>query len=119
MKNDLKSLNDYLFEELERLNDNETLNEDDNLEKEIKRSKAITQISNQIVQNAKVILDAKKHCDQFGDTIDSFYALSDEKKKIATNPFKEFGEEQSQKNNKISKEEFKDKLIFEMDKSRL
>ena len=91
MKNDLQSLNNYLFEELERLNDDESLMNEDMLEKELKRSKAITQISNQIVQNAKVVLDAKKHCDQFGDKLDNFYKLDNDKKKIATNPYEEFG----------------------------
>lgn len=90
MKNNLKSLNDYLFEELERLNDDESL-VGDNLEKELKRSKAITQVSNQIVQNAKVILDAKKHCDQFGDKLDNFYSIDSDKKRIANNPYEEFG----------------------------
>lgn len=91
MKNDLQSLNNYLFEELERLNDDESLMNEDMLEKELKRSKAITQVSNQIVQNAKVVLDAKKHCDQFGDKLDSFYTLNNDKKMITTNPYEEFG----------------------------
>lgn len=91
MKNDLQSLNNYLFEELERLNDDEYLMNEDMLEKELKRSKAITQVSNQIVQNAKVVLDAKKHCDQFGDKLDNFYKLDDNKKMISNNPYDEFG----------------------------
>lgn len=75
MKNKLSDLNNYLFEELERLNDDETLQNDDNLEKEIKRSKAITQVANTIVQNANVILKAKIHCDQFGDDLNEFLKL--------------------------------------------
>lgn len=75
MENNLESLNNYLFEELERLNDDESLKNNDNFEKEIKRSKAITQVSSQIVQNAKVVLDAKKHCDSFGYKLDDFYKL--------------------------------------------
>lgn len=77
MNNNLEALNNYLFEELERLNDDETLDEEDNLDKELKRSKAITSVAGQIVQNAKVILDAKKHCDMFGDAISEFYQLED------------------------------------------
>ena len=41
MKNNLNALNNYLFEELERLNDDETLDKEDNLQKELKRAKAI------------------------------------------------------------------------------
>ncbi len=66
MKNDLNALNNYLFEELERLNDDETLDNDENLNKELKRAKAISGISTSIVNNAKVILDAKKYADELG-----------------------------------------------------
>ncbi|MBR2677808.1 MAG: hypothetical protein IKE63_00110 [Bacilli bacterium] len=66
MKNDLNSLNNYLFEELERLNDDETLDKDENLQKELKRAKAISGISTSIVNNAKLILDAKKYADEVG-----------------------------------------------------
>lgn len=51
MKKDLNALNDYLFEQLERLNDDECL-EQEGLEKELKRAKAITGISTAIVNNA-------------------------------------------------------------------
>lgn len=67
MNNNLVELNNYLFEELERLNDDEELNNDNNLEKELKRSKAITSVATTIVNNAKVILDAKKYADEVGD----------------------------------------------------
>ena len=93
MNNNLEALNNYLFEELERLNDDETLINEDSLEKELKRSKAITQVSSQIVQNAKVILDAKKHCDTFGYEENNFYKLN--------NP---------EKNNKNTYEEFRKQL---------
>ena len=39
MDNNLNSLNNYLFEQLERLNDDEELEKDGALEKEIKRVK--------------------------------------------------------------------------------
>ena len=82
MKNNLESLNNYLFEELERLNDDEVLDKEDNLEKELKRSKAITGVACQIVQNAKVVLEAKKHADQFGDKLETFYKLDYKEDKI-------------------------------------
>lgn len=117
MKNNLVDLNNYLFEELERLNDDETLQSEDALEKELRRSKAITEVSNQIVQNAKIMLDAKKHSDNFGFSEDKFYSSKNEPKMIDNNPYEEFAEEVNK--NKPSREEFKDKLLFEMDKPNL
>ena len=77
MNNKLTDLNNHLFEELERLNDDETLNSDENFEKELKRSKAITTVSSQIIQNANVVLKAKIHCDQFGDDLGEFLRLGE------------------------------------------
>lgn len=65
MNNKLTDLNNYLFEQLERLNDDELLEQ--NFEKEIARSKAITNVSSQIINNAKLSLDAKKYVDEFGN----------------------------------------------------
>jgi hypothetical protein len=64
MKNKLIDLNNHLFEALERLND-ETLSPEQ-LEIELKRSKAITQVANSIINNAAVVLDAQKHMDEYG-----------------------------------------------------
>lgn len=66
MKNDLNSLNNYLFEELERLNADDELGSEEQLNKELKRAKAITGVSTAIVNNAKLILDAKKYADEIG-----------------------------------------------------
>lgn len=60
MKNTLKDLNNCLFEQLERLNDDEELKSEENFSKELKRAKAITGISTSIINNAKTILDAQK-----------------------------------------------------------
>ena len=60
MKNNLSELNNYLFEELERLNDDEELSNEENLTKEIKRSKAITDVAQTIINNANTVLDAQK-----------------------------------------------------------
>lgn len=69
MKNSLNDLHNHLFEQLERLNDDDLSGEE--LEKEIKRSKAITSVAEKIIDNAKVALDSQKfieenycHCDQ-------------------------------------------------------
>lgn len=58
MSNTLVDLNNYLFEQLERLND-ENLNTDE-LKNEIDRSKALTQLGSVIINNANTILSAKK-----------------------------------------------------------
>ena len=55
-KSTLTDLNEHLFAQLERLNDEDV--KGDELAEEIERSKAISQISNQIVSAGKLMLDA-------------------------------------------------------------
>lgn len=57
-RNKLIDLNNHLFEQLERLNDEDLTGEE--LDKEIERSKAITSIGKVIVDNARLALDAQK-----------------------------------------------------------
>lgn len=64
MKNKLIDLNNHLFAQLERLND-ETLNADQ-LQDEIERSKAVAGISKEVVSNARLALDADKHRREYG-----------------------------------------------------
>lgn len=64
MKNTLEDLNNHLFEQLERLNDEELKGED--LEREIARSKSITAVAKTIIENGALALDAKKHADEYG-----------------------------------------------------
>lgn len=64
MKNNLSELNNYLFEQLERLNDDELMNE--SADKEISRSKAITNVAQTIINNGALALNAKKYVDEYG-----------------------------------------------------
>jgi hypothetical protein len=64
MKNTLCDLNNALFEQIERLQD-DTLS-DDELEKEIKRTEAVTKIAKNIIDNGVLVLSVKKHLDEYG-----------------------------------------------------
>lgn len=56
MKNKIIDLNNHLFLQLERLND-ENLSDED-LQKEIGRSKAITSVSREIISSSATVLKA-------------------------------------------------------------
>lgn len=64
IKNTLTDLNNYLFEALERIND-DNLSEE-NLEKEIKRAEATNKVAKTIIDNAQIQLQAMKHMDEYG-----------------------------------------------------
>ena len=64
MKNSLADLNNYLFESIERLNDDDL--SDEQLEKEIKRSEAVQKVAKTIIDNGALALQAKKHFDGYG-----------------------------------------------------
>ncbi|MBK5722999.1 hypothetical protein JGH11_19200 [Dysgonomonas sp. Marseille-P4677] len=57
-KNKLSDLNDHLFATLERLNEEDL--SADQIEIESKRAEAIIGVSNQIINNAKITIDALK-----------------------------------------------------------
>lgn len=57
MKNKLTDLNNHLFAQLERLGDESLTGKQ--LEEEILRSKAVASVSTQIVNNARLALDAR------------------------------------------------------------
>jgi hypothetical protein len=57
-KNRLIDLNDHLFEQLERLNDDEL--KDEKLSQEVKRAASMTNVAKQIIDSGRLALDAKK-----------------------------------------------------------
>lgn len=55
-RNKLSDLNNHLFEQLERLNDDELIGEE--LEEEINRSKAVMSVAATIIKNGNLVLRA-------------------------------------------------------------
>jgi len=64
MKNKLSDLHNILFEQLERLNDEDITGDD--LKSEIERSKAITQVTSQIIANGNLALKAEELKREYG-----------------------------------------------------
>lgn len=74
MKNKLTDLNNHLFEQLERLNDEELKGEA--LTQEMDRAHSITKVAQTIINNANTMLGASKFLDESG------YALTDKNEAI-------------------------------------
>ncbi|WP_459127514.1 hypothetical protein [Latilactobacillus curvatus] len=66
-KNKLEDLNNHLFEQLERLNDDDLT--DEQLKLESKRASAMSEISEQIIKNASLALKAKAEYDVDSNSI--------------------------------------------------
>ena len=64
MKNTLGDLNNHLFAQLEKLNDDDLNGQE--LESEIKRSEAMAKIADQIIKNGELQFKAMKHMDEYG-----------------------------------------------------
>lgn len=75
MKNKMTDLNNHLFEQLERLNDDELTEQQ--LDQEIKRAKAMSNIAMNIINNGNLVLKAKQHTDEYGsrDSMPDFLQL--------------------------------------------
>lgn len=66
MKNTLADLNNILFEQLERLSDDDLSDED--LEKQLKRTDQIVKVSEKIIANGELAFKAIQHKDKFYGT---------------------------------------------------
>ena len=64
MKNTLQDLNNHLFEQLERLNDEDL--SDEELDKELKRADGMTKIATQIIENGELAFKTMVHMDEYG-----------------------------------------------------
>ena len=63
-RNSLEDLNNHLFEQLERLNDDELTLEQ--MDHEIKRANGMTRIAETIIQNGKLALEASEFAAEYG-----------------------------------------------------
>lgn len=63
-KNKISDLNNHLFEQLERLNDSDITQ--DQLQLEINRSRAMTDIADKIIESSKVTIEAMKILEKGG-----------------------------------------------------
>jgi hypothetical protein len=68
MKNKLSDLNNHLFEELERLNDENLTGEE--LQAERERAKTMATIAQTIINNGELALKAAKHYEEYGNKQD-------------------------------------------------
>lgn len=64
MKNTLNDLNNYLFEAIERINDDSLSTEE--VEVEVKKADTITKIAKTIIDNTSLAFSVKKHFDEYG-----------------------------------------------------
>ena len=63
MRNTLGDLNNHLFAQLEKLSDDDLKGEE--LKEEVTRTKAISLIAKQIIDNGTLVLEAKKMVEEF------------------------------------------------------
>lgn len=67
MKNKLTDLNNHMFEQLERLNDDDLSSEE--LDNEIKRAKAMSGIASNIISNASLAFEAQRYLDEYSGRV--------------------------------------------------
>ena len=72
--NKLSDLNNHLFEELERLNDESLTG--DKLQEERERAKSMANIAQTIINNGELALKAVKHFDEYGKEISNIAEIT-------------------------------------------
>lgn len=81
MKNDAMALNNILMEQLERLMDDELLQDKDAFEKEMKRAHAVSTLGRAAVENHRNMLTAAKLAGEYGDDkLTSFIGIEQKKR---------------------------------------
>ena len=68
MKNTLSDLNNHLFEQLERLNDEDLTDEE--IDRELRRADGMTRIAEKIIQNGELAFKTMVHMDEYGYGLD-------------------------------------------------
>lgn len=68
MKNTLSDLNNYLFESLERLMDDDLSGEE--LDREIQRSRAVTDVAQALIHSGELSIKAAKYKTEYGKAAD-------------------------------------------------
>ncbi len=64
MKNTLTDLNNYLFEQMERLNDDDLT--DEQLDRQLKKADTMVKVAEKIIQNGELAFKTMKHLDDYG-----------------------------------------------------
>ena len=71
MQNTLTDLNNYLFEQLERLYDDSL--DPEQLERELRKTDSIVKVSEKIIQNGELAFKTMQHMDNHGYTANNRY----------------------------------------------
>lgn len=80
MKNKLVDLNNHLFEQLERLNDDDL--DGEQLSHEVTRADAMCKLAGQIVDVAHVAIDSAKLCAEYGGNYEGMLPMVEGKDKV-------------------------------------
>ena len=64
MKNTLEDLNNHLFEQLERLNDEDL--DPEALDRELRRAEGMSKVAKQIIRNGELAYKTMVHMDNYG-----------------------------------------------------